>query len=46
VGSRRDAWCIAFGHHLDSLVEEGFLKEYLEVEQGEPKGQVALRPST
>jgi len=29
--------CIALGHQLASLVKEGFLKEYLEANQGEPK---------
>ena len=35
--------CITLGHQLASLVKEGFLKEYLEAYQEEPKGEVALR---
>ena len=35
--------CIALGHQLANLVKEGFLKEYLEADQEEPKGEVALR---
>jgi len=35
--------CIALGHQLASLVTEGFLKEYLKAEQGEPKGEASLR---
>ena len=38
--------CITLGHQLASLVKEGFLKEYLEVNQEEPKGEVAIRDQT
>jgi len=31
------------GHQLTSLVKEGFLKEYLEADREEPKGEVSLR---
>jgi len=33
--------CITLGYQLMSLVKDGFLKEYLEVDQEEPKGEVA-----
>jgi len=35
--------CIALDHQLASLVKEGFLKEYLEADQEERKGEVILR---
>jgi len=31
------------GHQLASLVKERFLKDYLEADQGEPKGEGTLR---
>ena len=34
------------GYQLASLVKEGFLKEYLEVNQEEPKGEVAIKDQT
>jgi len=34
---------MALGHQLARLVKEGFLKEYLEADQEEPKGEVDLR---
>jgi len=38
--------CIALGFQLVSLVKEGFLKEYLEAKQEEPKREVAIRDQT
>jgi len=35
--------CIALGHQQASLVKEGFLKEYPEVDQEEPKGEIVVR---
>jgi len=35
--------CMALGYQLAELLKGGFLKEYLEADQGEPQGKDALR---
>ena len=38
--------CIALSFQLASLVKEGFLKEYLEPSQEEPKGEATIKDQT
>jgi len=38
--------CIALGFQLATLVKERFLKEYLEANQEEPKGEVVIKDQT
>ena len=35
--------CMALGYQFGELLREGFLKEYLEADQGEPQKEVILR---
>jgi len=35
--------CMALGYQLAKLLKDGFLKEYLEVDQGEPQKEVVLK---
>jgi len=38
--------CMALSYQLAELLKDGFLKEYLEVEQGEPQGEAAIWDKT